>query len=76
MSDIGIRLGTDKLVLTRGRDFKWTFDNLDDAKHPQPINYPPGALYFEPWRRLNAITNKRPRASHAMPAGCTPVTSA
>lgn len=52
MSDIGIRLNTDRLVLTRGRDFTWTFDNLDENKtpeHPQgtPTDYPAGDLYFE-----------------------------
>lgn len=47
MSDIGIRLNTDRLVLTRGRDFKWAFDNLDDSKPPVPTDYPAGDLYFE-----------------------------
>lgn len=47
MSDIGIRLNTDKLVLTRGRDFTWSFDNLDDSRPPQPVDYPAGELYFE-----------------------------
>lgn len=47
MSNIGIVIDKDELVLTRGRDFKWSFENLDDSKPPQPIDYPPGDLFFE-----------------------------
>ncbi|AGY36949.1 tail protein [Mycobacterium phage Fredward] len=42
---IGIELEPDQLVLTRGRDFKWSFENLDE--HNQPVDYPAGDLYFE-----------------------------
>lgn len=46
MAVIGIELDTDTLVLTRGRDFRWSFDNLDtDGK--TPIDYPAGELFFE-----------------------------
>jgi hypothetical protein len=36
----------------------------------------PGAANDEPLRRLKAATNKRPRSSQAIPAGCTPLTAA
>lgn len=45
MADIGVDLGLDQLVLTRGRDFKWVFTNLDDNK--EPTDYPAGDLFFE-----------------------------
>ncbi|ASR86114.1 hypothetical protein SEA_BOBSWAGET_7 [Mycobacterium phage BobSwaget] len=45
MADIGIRVDADSLVLWRGRDFKWTFENLDAAG--DPIAYPAGRLFFE-----------------------------
>lgn len=45
MADIGIRLEGDTLVLWRGRDFKWNFENLD--ANGQPVDFPPGRLYFE-----------------------------
>lgn len=44
-STIGIELDTDQLVLTRRRDFKWTFENLDE--HGDPTPFPAGQLYFE-----------------------------
>lgn len=47
MSAIGIELGTDQLVLTKGRDFHWSFENLDDTTPGNPIAYPAGDLYFE-----------------------------
>src|SRR4051812_2415256 len=47
MSAIGIELDTDQLVLTRGRDFKWTFENLDNSSPPKPLDFPPGQLFFE-----------------------------
>lgn len=47
MSTIGTELDVDSLVLTRGRDFKWGFDNLDDSTPPQPTDFPSGELYFE-----------------------------
>lgn len=45
MAVIGIELAADQLVLTKGRDFRWAFENLDEAG--EPIDYPAGALYFE-----------------------------
>ena len=45
MSVIGLDLEPDQLVLQKDRDFRWAFDNLDDAGNP--VNYPAGALYFE-----------------------------
>ncbi|AYD87036.1 hypothetical protein SEA_NICOLETERA_6 [Mycobacterium phage NicoleTera] len=45
MADIGIRVDADSLVLWRGRDFKWTFENLDASG--EPIPYPDGRLFFE-----------------------------
>lgn len=47
MSNIGVALPLDQLVLTRGRDFKWSFENLDASTPPQPIEFPAGRLYFE-----------------------------
>lgn len=45
MAAIGIELDPDQLVLTRGRDFKWHFENLDENE--QPIPFPAGDLFFE-----------------------------
>lgn len=45
MSVIGVNLTNDQLVLHRGRDFKWTFENLDASNNPTA--YPPGQLFFE-----------------------------
>lgn len=45
MALIGVNLGQDQLVLTRGRDFKWNFQNLDVSG--DPADYPAGDLYFE-----------------------------
>ncbi|AGS82689.1 hypothetical protein ANNAL29_6 [Mycobacterium phage AnnaL29] len=45
MADIGIRTDADTLVLWRGRDFKWQFENLDT--NGDPVDYPPGRLFFE-----------------------------
>ncbi|QDP44590.1 hypothetical protein SEA_NOTHINGSPECIAL_5 [Mycobacterium phage NothingSpecial] len=45
MADIGIRVDADSLVLWRGRDFKWNFENLDTKGDPIP--YPAGRLFFE-----------------------------
>ncbi|AHY27067.1 hypothetical protein PBI_PHANTASTIC_3 [Mycobacterium phage Phantastic] len=45
MSVIGPQLEADTLVLTRGRDFKWSFENLDASG--QPVNFPAGTLFFE-----------------------------
>lgn len=43
---IGVPLELDQLVLMRGRDFKWTFQNLDPVSK-QPVDFPPGDLFFE-----------------------------
>lgn len=46
MSDIiGQIIEPSSLVLTRGRDFKWAWDNLDVAGNP--VDFPAGQLYFE-----------------------------
>lgn len=45
MPDIGIALGSDRLVLTRRRDFQWFFDNLDEDD--EPLAFPAGELFFE-----------------------------
>lgn len=45
MAFIGTVLAEDQLVLTRGRDFKWTFENTDE--NGEPTNFPAGELYFE-----------------------------
>jgi hypothetical protein len=45
MAAIGIELETVSLVLTKGRDFRWSFENLNANR--QPIDYPAGDLYFE-----------------------------
>ncbi|QDK03443.1 hypothetical protein SEA_PAINTERBOY_6 [Mycobacterium phage PainterBoy] len=45
MAVIGIEFEPDSLVLTRGRDFKWSFENLDEDG--KAIDYPTGDLYFE-----------------------------
>ena len=45
MPDIGIALGSDRLVLTRRRDFQWFFDNLDEDD--EPLDFPEGELFFE-----------------------------
>ena len=41
---IGLELEPTTLVLTKGRDFKWTFENLDEDGEPE--DYPPGDLFF------------------------------
>lgn len=45
MADIGVPLDPSQLVLTRGRDFSWSFQNLDE--NDNPINFPSGRLFFE-----------------------------
>ena len=45
MSVIGLDLDFDSLVLYRGRDFKWTFENVD--KYGNSLPYPSGRLFFE-----------------------------
>lgn len=45
MAVIGVDLEQDELVLTKGRDFRWTFTNLNSSG--APTNFPSGSLYFE-----------------------------
>lgn len=45
MAVIGVELEQDDLVLTKGRDFKWSFVNLNDAG--TAVAFPSGTLYFE-----------------------------
>lgn len=45
MAVVGVELGYDELVLTKGRDFKWSFQNLDDSD--VPVYFPAGSLFFE-----------------------------
>ena len=45
MTVIGVDLDYDELVLVKGRDFKWTFINLD--ADDSPLDYPGGELYIE-----------------------------
>lgn len=45
MAVIGVELEQDELVLTKGRDFKWAFVNLDASGAAQ--SFPAGSLYFE-----------------------------
>lgn len=45
MAVIGIELEQDELVLTKGRDFRWTFTNLDE--NGAATAFPSGSLYFE-----------------------------
>ncbi|BBX09483.1 DUF7264 domain-containing protein [Mycolicibacterium aichiense] len=45
MATIGIELDKESLVVTKGRDFTWAFDNIDAQGNPTP--FPPGDLFFE-----------------------------
>lgn len=45
MTEIGVALPATSLVLTKGRDFKWTFENLDEDG--SPTDFPAGSLFFE-----------------------------
>jgi hypothetical protein len=45
MANIGNVIEPSALHLVRGRDFKWTFENLDEAGNS--VDFPPGELYFE-----------------------------
>lgn len=45
MAVIGIPLDSDQLVLTRGRHFRWNFQNI--SKTGAPVPFPPGELFFE-----------------------------
>lgn len=42
---IGIDVDADSLVLWRGRDFRWLFNNLDDRG--KPVDFPDGQLILE-----------------------------
>ena len=45
MSVIGVELDSETLVLTKNRDFRWTFQNLD--ANGSPVDFPAGSLFFE-----------------------------
>lgn len=45
MAVIGIELESDAIVLTRGRDFEWSFANLDESR--ELADFEPGELYVE-----------------------------
>ncbi|UAW09265.1 minor tail protein [Mycobacterium phage Timothy] len=45
MTNIGIVSDADTLVLWKGRDFKWSFENLDENR--QPVDFPDGSLFIE-----------------------------
>lgn len=45
MAVIGLELDSSSLVLTRGRDFKWGFQNVDESGNG--VNYPSGELFIE-----------------------------
>ncbi|AQT28217.1 hypothetical protein SEA_JABITH_6 [Mycobacterium phage Jabith] len=45
MANIGIVSDADTLVLWKGRDFKWSFENLDENR--QPVDFPDGRLFIE-----------------------------
>ncbi|AUV61962.1 minor tail subunit [Mycobacterium phage SWU2] len=42
---IGIKLPSEPLILTTGRDFKWAFVNLDAEM--EPTDFPAGDLFIE-----------------------------
>lgn len=45
MSNLGVSLEADQLVLTKNRDFKESFQNFDTLD--QPLDFPPGQIYYE-----------------------------
>lgn len=45
MAIIGVDTSSDTLVLWKGRDFRWNFDNLDASGNLTA--YPAGELFFE-----------------------------
>ncbi len=45
MAIIGVDIEASTLVLTKGRDFRWNFVNLDESG--VAVNFPAGTLYFE-----------------------------
>ena len=54
MAVIGVELDQDELVLTKNRDFRWTFQNTDSSG--TPVNFPAGQLYFEIYSGTTTIT--------------------
>ncbi|MCU1640928.1 MAG: hypothetical protein JWN03_1203 [Nocardia sp.] len=52
MATIGDKLAMDTLVLTTGRDFEWSFQNVDI--NDQPVDFPTGSLFFA----LNTVPTK------------------
>lgn len=44
-TNIGLELPVDSLILTRGRDFRWSFQFAEDDG--TPVNFPAGSLFFE-----------------------------
>jgi hypothetical protein len=45
VSDAGTDLTAGNLYLVKGREFAWTYENLDNSGNP--LDYPAGDLYFE-----------------------------
>lgn len=45
MSVIGVELDYTDLFVTRGRDFRWVFQNFDENRNFE--DFPPGDLFFE-----------------------------
>lgn len=45
MAAIGVELDQDDLIITKNRDFRWTFQNLNEAGSAE--NFPSGSLYIE-----------------------------
>jgi hypothetical protein len=45
MAILGVPLDNNQMVLTRRRDFKWAFMNLDENNDPE--QFPGGSMYFE-----------------------------
>jgi hypothetical protein len=63
MAVIGIDLQPDELVLQKGRDFKWAFENLNEAGGTEA--YPAGDLYFELQTRGEHNARQRVRVVEA-----------
>lgn len=53
MAAIGVDLEPDDLVLTRNRDFRWTFQNVD--QDGIPVNFPAGSLFFEVYNGASTL---------------------
>lgn len=45
MTNIGVDVPQDQLILQKRRDFNWVYENTDDAGNP--VNFPDGSLFFE-----------------------------